>query len=149
MCGALSYGQHMDRVWDLVMAEWLGDRGGDKAGAQGVTTRLHSGVRQYRERRRAATLRLRPLNAAQAARCRRMRGCSMRERSARTLPAYWDFGSLEAPAYLCSAVSVSPNRHRYSRRICTYATRFSRRLPFVTLGYAITVPCVRRRGPSS
>ena len=47
-------GQHMDRLWDLVMAEWLGDRGGDKAGAQRVTTRLHPGVRQYRGRRRAA-----------------------------------------------------------------------------------------------
>ena len=34
----------------------------------------------------------------------------MRERSARTLRAYWELASSKAPAYICSAVSVSPNR---------------------------------------
>src|SRR3972149_210738 len=38
----LLYGQHrMDRVQDLVMAERLGDKGGDEAAAQGV---LHEAI---------------------------------------------------------------------------------------------------------
>ena len=45
MCGALSCGQHrMDRVQELVMAERLGDKGGDEAGAQGV---LHEAIRWH------------------------------------------------------------------------------------------------------
>ena len=37
MCGALSCGQYrVDRLQHLVMAEWLGDKRGDEADAQGV-----------------------------------------------------------------------------------------------------------------
>src|SRR5262249_34941198 len=42
---------------------------------------------------------------------------SSRARSANTLVEYWPLGSSNAPAYICSAASVSWQRRWYSRRI--------------------------------